>query len=408
MRKITKTNVPKVMYIVPNIIGFTGDVINEIQLAEALTNYSFVEIYSTTPLLKIRKMREFIKLAYQKKLKKIILMPIMMFPNVIGTILSLLISFQYVIIAILKKPDLIYIRTSILALPFLWLRRLHKAKVIVKIPAIIEDELKYTYNKSFMFDIKLYLWLNSLADKYALTHANWVAIPSPLLYLELCKRRHLKPTKPPILVPAGINLNKIKKIKNLKANNMIKNNNEFVIGFIGLLTWWQGVDILVNAIREFSRICNISQYNIKLLIVGDGPERKKIETLCRELFINCKIMNSVPHEIALEILSSLDALVVPRLRTPVTESVIPIKVIEAWALGVPVIITKHRVFEVLGLRDGEDLIYCEPHPSSVAEAICRLIRDPSLRTKLSSAGPKLAEIFNYDFIARKLLRYIKT
>jgi len=401
-----KTKYVRIMYVVPNIIGFTGDAINERQLAEALSRYTLVEIFSLVPLSKIKELKNY-KIPNLSG-SNIFLVPIIKRPYILGTIFTLVISFFIAIIAILEKPIFIYVRSSLLALPFILFKNLHKAKVIVKIPTITEIELYYDTSKYFTLDKKIYIWFNSFADKYVLVYADRIVTESYFLYIELCKRRRLKHIKPPILAPAGININKIRNINVSTTTNEFKKENEFVVGYIGSLTWWQGVEILVKALNEINHKCKLYLHNtnLRLLIIGDGPIRKIIEKLCKDLFVNCNITGFVPHEIALKFLRNLDVLVLPRLRTPVTEFILPIKVIEALALGVPVIATKHRIFESLGLKDGEALIYCEPNPSSVAEAICRLIRDPSLKLRLRLAGPKIAEKFDYDNIAKNMLKHL--
>jgi len=397
---------PRIMFVTPNIVGFSGDAVNERQLAKALSKYSVVEIYSLIPLLRLQELK---RADYLKDFRRVVLVPVIAFPYFVGTMLTLIVGFLYALVAVLRGSKLIYVRSSVLALPFLWLKKLHGAMVVVKIPAIVEDEIgKSDSIKSFGLDLKLFLWVNSLADRYVLANGDRVAVPSPLLYVELCKRRVIKNPRPPIIVPAGVDLEKVGKIiKSVKGTKII-NKEEFTIGFVGLIEWWQGVDILVKSLHILSQKCmETNNYKLRLLIVGNGPLRGRVEKLCRELNVNCVITGFVSHEDALKLMSSLDVLVLPRLKTSATESNVPIKVIEAWALGVPVIITRHRIFEVLGLKDGEDLIYCEPYPSSVAEAICRLIKEPTLKLKLASAGPRLAEMFNYNRIAYNLLEVIR-
>jgi len=397
--KMTKMKNLKIMFVVPNIIGFSGDAVNERQLAKALSRYSTVEVYSLLPILRLRELK---RATYLKDFRRVVIIPVIMFPYFIGAILSLIVGLLYALIAILNRPTFIYIRSSTLALSFLWLKKLHKAKVMVKIGALVEDEIR-----SLALDVKLFSWINSLADRYVLANADRIATPSPLLYIELCKRRAIKNPRPPIIVPAGIDLEKVNKIIKPVKNNKITNKEELTIGFVGLIEWWQGVDILVKSSYILSQKCmEANNYKLKLLIIGDGPLRGRVEKLCRELNVNCIITGFVSHEDALKLMSSLDVLVLPSLKTSATESNVPIKVIEAWALGVPVVITRHRIFEVLGLKDGEDLIYCKPHPSSVAEAICRLIKEPTLKLKLISAGPKLAKMFDYDKIAYKIISNI--
>jgi len=89
-----------------------------------------------------------------------------------------------------------------------------------------------------------------------------------------------------------------------------------------------------------------------------------------------------------------------------TETIIPIKVLEAWALGVPVIITKHEVFVESGIKDRKHVVYCEPEPSNVANAILLILKNEEIKKKLSKNGPKLAEEFSYDKIAKRLLKVV--
>ena len=53
--------------------------------------------------------------------------------------------------------------------------------------------------------------------------------------------------------------------------------------------------------------------------------------------------------------------------------------------------------------DGEDVIFCEPHPKDIARAILFLLRDRDILLKLAKRGPELAKKFSYDKIADRLL-----
>ncbi len=109
---------------------------------------------------------------------------------------------------------------------------------------------------------------------------------------------------------------------------------------MGSLLWWQELDRLVKAVAEVSKQAN---QPVTLLIVGDGPERAKVEELCRALGVSCVVTGYVRREVVLALLSVLNVLVMPRVRVSSTECVIPIKLLEAWALGVPVVIAKHAI-----------------------------------------------------------------
>ncbi|MEZ0346262.1 MAG: glycosyltransferase, partial [Infirmifilum sp.] len=271
---------------------------------------------------------------------------------------------------------------------------------VVKVPAIVEDEVVGESGplRASRLDRGMFRWLSYLADRYVMAKANAVAVPSPLMFVQLAKSRRIS-TRNILIIPAAISLKKVQKARQAIELENRRNFKEFTLGFVGILAWWQGVEALVRAVHKLQS----TGLACRLVIVGDGPQRKAVEELCRTLNVNCLITGFIPHEEALKLMSQFDVLVLPRERTSTTESVVPLKVIEAWALGVPVVVTRHKIFELLGLRDGEDVVYCEPTPESVAQAVRRVLESEHLRDKLRRRGPQLAERFDYDTIAKRLL-----
>ncbi|NRH20794.1 glycosyltransferase family 4 protein [Candidatus Gracilibacteria bacterium] len=63
-----------------------------------------------------------------------------------------------------------------------------------------------------------------------------------------------------------------------------KNFNEIRIGYVGRLVDLKGVDVLINAFAIFLKGYKDNK-DIKLIIIGDGPERKKLESLVEGLGI---------------------------------------------------------------------------------------------------------------------------
>jgi glycosyltransferase involved in cell wall biosynthesis len=308
---------------------------------------------------------------------------------IIDIIVSILLSPILFLLNIILKIDLIYIRGSLLAFGPLVFRSL-ASKTVVKIMALPEEEERRPLHRALLRVIA------PVIDRFVISRSKFIATPSPLMFRELCLRRGLVPRRV-ILVPPGVDCNKIFA---LRRSNI--GTDSFKVGFVGALFWWQGVDILVRAVAKLAS----SGVRIKLDLVGDGPERNRVLGLCRKLKVDCVITGFMNHEMALKIMSQLDVLVVPRVRMSSTENILPIKIIEAWALGIPVIATRHKIFDYLGLRDGEDLLYCEPEPSDVANKIMILVNDIELRRKLAKNGYLRASEFCYEKISRKLLSII--
>ena len=387
----------RVLALSPSFYGRDGSATNERQLITALaskvescyvvTFVGFTQVFT--------KKRDHLKVNLPKNMT-IIPLPLPQV-NILAMHLAMIavscvMSLIVLIMDALQKIDLIYVRYSFLSMGFLTFRSLAK-KTIVKMPAIIEDELlnagvsKFFIGKAAPF-----------MDRLALDKAKRVAVNSRNFYDELVIRRSFMREDEPLIISAGVNLGLTEKVKRQIHKNLPRNTID--VGFLGSLSWWQGVETLARAIA----LLNKRVPNLRLIIIGDGGSRRLIEELCKSSNISYEITGFLPHEEALKRLGMLDLMVLPRKRTPTTESIIPIKVIEAWALGIPVVVTKHKVFLDNQIKDHEDVIYCEPEPDSVTNAIFTLLTNDKLRTKLETNGPKLAKRFDYSKIAEELLK----
>jgi glycosyltransferase involved in cell wall biosynthesis len=272
------------------------------------------------------------------------------------------------------------------------LKPLIRKPVVIKFGGFTSDELPLNIRNLPLFG-NIFSALEMQVDLHLLRQADVILVPS--LTTRRCIMEKISNIRGKILLcPAGVSLEKIKKItqqKNVRRGKV-------VIGFLGSLAWWQGVDILAEAVA----IVKERLPDVELFVVGDGPMRNKVAEICGKHKVKCVITGFVPHEEALRYLRSFDVLVLPRRRTSATEANIPIKVVEAWALGVPVIVTSHEVFKAM-CKDGQDVLFVKPEPEDVAEKILLLASDRGLREKLVYNGQMLAKNFDYDEIAKRLI-----
>lgn len=96
------------------------------------------------------------------------------------------------------------------------------------------------------------------------------------------------------------------------------------------------------------------------------------------------------------------ALVVPLLSGGGTR----LKILEAMALGTPVISTRKGA-EGIHARSGEHLLIADS-PAEMADAVCRLLGDPALRGRLSQAGRALVESeYDWGVIGERLVGVIE-
>jgi len=380
----------RILAVVPSIFGSDGSVVNERQFLRELCKGNECFIITLIPFALFKELRRLIGefQAEHGNYDVVIPLPVTPMPNM-WIIFSFFLGPVLWILDRLAHFDVVYMRPSLVA-PAALLSSNISRKSCIKIPAIYEDELR---NKVFISS-----FLTQVADRFVISRAGCLSFPSPLLLRLVLVKRRVVPRGRMLILPAGVDGNKIDLIKRLRINIAKRG---YMVGFVGSLFRSQGVDHLVKAVAVVSRRVN---QPVTLLIVGDGPERARVEELCRTLGVRCVLTGSVRHEVALALLSVLDVIVVPRVRMSSTESVIPIKLLEAWALGVPVVITKHEIFDVLGLVDRKHVVFCKPDIADIAEKILMVLTNETLRKELIKNGSALVKKFYYDFLVQNMFR----
>jgi glycosyltransferase involved in cell wall biosynthesis len=104
-----------------------------------------------------------------------------------------------------------------------------------------------------------------------------------------------------------------------------------VVGFVGRLEHVKGCDQLIRAFAVLKEVCRDPQ----LVIVGEGTERRALEKLAKETGLEKRIQFCGFRSDTARIYRSLDLLVLPSRHEG-----IPLTLLEAMAMGVPVVATK--------------------------------------------------------------------
>jgi len=152
----------------------------------------------------------------------------------------------------------------------------------------------------------------------------------------------------------------------------------FVVGFVGSIFPWHGVDLLVDAIGTLRS----SGHKVVGLIVGDGQTVHELKSRASAQGVADAIVwtGEVEHHDTWEYSRLADCLVMPRSNTYGS----PIKLFEYALAKRPVIAPKNGpVSEVM--EDGVHGLLIEPEVSQLAAAILMLLSDPVLAENVSQA-----------------------
>jgi glycosyltransferase involved in cell wall biosynthesis len=170
--------------------------------------------------------------------------------------------------------------------------------------------------------------------------------------------------------------------------------------FLGRLVAWKAVDLLLQAVAEARRGCDL-----ELHVVGDGEERSRLEALSDKLGLapHVTFHGFVPQTRCAPLLADADALVLPSLYECGGAVVL-----EAMAMGLPVIAT--RWGGPADYLDDTCGILTDPENppqfvAALAAAMQRLARDPEGARALGRAG-RARVIAKFDW-ERKIDRIIE-
>ena len=104
-----------------------------------------------------------------------------------------------------------------------------------------------------------------------------------------------------------------------------------VLGFLGSFYAYEGLDLAIRALPAVIA----AQPNVRLLLVGGGPQQQQLKQLTEELGLSDYVIftGRVPHAEVDRYYSLVDLLIYPRKSMRLTDLVTPLKPLEAMAQG---------------------------------------------------------------------------
>jgi len=166
--------------------------------------------------------------------------------------------------------------------------------------------------------------------------------------------------------------------------------DEFVILFVGWLLPRKGIDYLLLALRELLNDPGLHGQRLRLLIVGSGPGRGRVEGLLDRLELRdiCTFAGSLPYSRMPEVYRAVDVFVLPSIATPEWQEQFGMSLIEAMASGTPVVSTMSGAIPEIAEYTAA---LCQPNDFvSLYEALKNMILYPDRREELGKAGRKRA------------------
>lgn len=175
-----------------------------------------------------------------------------------------------------------------------------------------------------------------------------------------------------------------------KINPNFKEKESKIILHVARLVEKKGTEYLIEA---FSKIA-VYDKNCHLVIVGDGPLRKKLVRKVSSYGLQDRVifLGVYPHQKVLDLMQKAIVLVQPSLtaRTGDAEG-LGIVFLEASASGIPVVGTQHGGIPEAVVDGVTGFLVPERDADALAEKLLVLLSDKSLREEMGRAGRKMVE-----------------
>ena len=176
-------------------------------------------------------------------------------------------------------------------------------------------------------------------------------------------------------------------------------HDAFVVGSVARLDLRKGLDTLIEA----AALATSRVPALQVMIVGDGPERARLEALVRARGLEGRVTLRSHEPRVRGHLAAMDVFAAPSR----TEG-LGVAIIEALAAGLPVLasrvggIPEVMEAEATAAGDGCGMLLPPADPAAWAEAIVRAASDTTLRQRWAHAAPMRARSFGLDVSVRAL------
>jgi len=167
-----------------------------------------------------------------------------------------------------------------------------------------------------------------------------------------------------------------------------------VIGTIGRLSEEKGTQYLIKAMG----LLRESNPQLKLEVVGSGPQRVQLEALAAELMLTSRVQFLGWQQSVFKYLEGWDLCILPSL-----EEGFGLAAAEAMASGVPVVASRVGGLEEVVLHEETGWLVEPGNPETLARQIHFALHNKCKRNQVAEAGRQFAtEHFSTEVMVRKI------
>jgi glycosyltransferase involved in cell wall biosynthesis len=136
---------------------------------------------------------------------------------------------------------------------------------------------------------------------------------------------------------------------------------------------------------------------VRIVAVGQGPQEAETRALHASLGLGDRVLLTGQRDDAVAVMGACDAFVMAS-----NNEGLPVAIMEALALGLPVVSTAVGGIPEAITDDVDGLLVPARDPAALAAAITRIATDPTLRTRLADGAARAGDRYDIRITARRL------
>lgn len=303
--------------------------------------------------------------------------------------------FRIANIAKREKIDLIYSRQGMLSMSQFIAAKFSGTPLVSEVNGILSEELRMVGVPELL--VRYFRRFEGIVLRNS---KRVIAVSEPIRCF-LQTQYHLE--QPIHIVQNGSNVHLFRPLDKEVCRNELKlETASRYVGYVGYLAPWQGVDCLVRAVPFVLEEIP----SAKILIVGDGPSRKELESTTRDLDLEKSVIftKSVPYGDVVRYINACDVCVAPflRRRNEMT-GLSPIKIYEYLACERPVVATDIRGVGDFLVETNTGIVVKPENETELAKGIITLLRDEDMGKNMGIKGREVVvKNHSWSVVSRKV------
>jgi glycosyltransferase involved in cell wall biosynthesis len=196
------------------------------------------------------------------------------------------------------------------------------------------------------------------------------------------------------------------KPKNEALLNKLELKDKFVVGYIGTLGMAHRLETLLEVADLIQR--NPKLIHIHLIFIGDGAERDKLKVLSTKRNLkNVSFLNSVSKTEICDYWSILDLSVVHLKNDDLFNTVIPSKIFESMAMGIPILHSVKGESANIIVQTGSGILAEAENAESIYNVLRKICFDKFTLDQMARNGKNAAKGYNRRSLALKMIEIFK-